>query len=68
MPRVQLILCDRVDLPDDTITVGTNIILGSAEGEIVVDPDVQRAALSLIVNCVCAPIHRVCIVQSITSY
>ncbi|XP_049859557.1 DDB1- and CUL4-associated factor 1-like [Schistocerca gregaria] len=59
MPRVQVMLGDRVDLPDDTITVGTNIILGAAEGEIVVDAEVQKAALKLIVNCVCAPIHRV---------
>lgn len=36
-----------------------NIILGAAEGEIVTDPDVQKAALRVIVNCVCGPIHRV---------
>ncbi|XP_066992783.2 protein mahjong isoform X2 [Anabrus simplex] len=59
MPRVQLLLCDKVDLPDDSMTVGTNIILGAAEGEIVVDADVQRSALNVIINCVCAPIHRV---------
>ncbi|PNF26674.1 DDB1- and CUL4-associated factor 1 [Cryptotermes secundus] len=59
MPRVQLLLCDRVDLPDEAMTVGMNIILGAAEGEIVTDADVQRAALAVIINCVCAPIHRV---------
>lgn len=59
MPRVQLLLCDRVDLPDEAMTVGMNIILGAAEGEIVADADVQRAALAVIINCVCAPIHRV---------
>lgn len=36
-----------------------NIILGAAEGEIVADPDVQKAALRVMVNCVCAPIARV---------
>ncbi|RZC39992.1 protein mahjong [Asbolus verrucosus] len=36
-----------------------NIILGAAEGEIVADADVQKAALRVIVNCVCAPICRV---------
>lgn len=50
---------ERVDLPEEAVTVGINIILGAAEGEIVADPDVQKAALSVIVNCVCAPIHRV---------
>ncbi|KDR23940.1 protein mahjong [Zootermopsis nevadensis] len=59
MPRVQLLLCDRVDLPDEAMTVGMNIILGAAEGEIVADADVQRAALAVIINCVCAPIHRI---------
>lgn len=59
MPCVQLLLCDRVDLPDEAMTVGMNIILGAAEGEIVADADVQRAALAVIINCVCAPIHRV---------
>ncbi|KAJ9579265.1 hypothetical protein L9F63_024628, partial [Diploptera punctata] len=59
MPRVQLLLCDRVDLPEEAMTVGMNIILGAAEGEIVADADVQRAALSVLINCVCAPIHRV---------
>lgn len=39
--------------------VGINIILGAAEGEIVADADVQKAALRVIVNCVCAPINRV---------
>lgn len=59
MPRVQMLFGERVDLPEEAVTVGINIILGAAEGEIVADPDVQKAALSVIVNCVCAPIHRV---------
>ncbi|KAB0791614.1 hypothetical protein PPYR_03414 [Photinus pyralis] len=59
IPKVVLLFCERVDLPDDAIiTVGINIILGAADGEIVADPDVQKAALRVIVNCVCAPIHR----------
>lgn len=33
--------------------------MGAAEGEIVADADVQKAALRVIVNCVCAPINRV---------
>ncbi|KAJ8958385.1 hypothetical protein NQ314_006407 [Rhamnusium bicolor] len=59
MPKVQLLFCDRVDLPEETLTVGLNIILGAAEGEIVADADVQKAALRVIGNCVCAPISRV---------
>jgi len=59
MPQVQLLFCEPVTLPDEGLTVGVNIILGAAEGEIVSDPDVQRSALSVIINCVCAPIQRV---------
>lgn len=59
IPKVVLLFCDRVDLPEETVTVGINIILGAADGEIVADADVQKAALRVIVNCVCAPIHRV---------
>lgn len=64
MPRVQLQLCERVDLPDETMTVGMNVILGAAEGEIVADPDVQRAALGVLITCVCAPINRETTVSS----
>lgn len=59
MPKVQLLFCERIDLPEDTITVGINIILGAADGEIVADSDVQKAALRVLVNCVCVPINRV---------
>lgn len=48
--------------------IGMNIILGAAEGEIVADPDVQKAALRVIVNCVCAPITRVGIVLMIYNF
>lgn len=61
MPRVQMLLCERVDLPDEAMTVGLNVILGAAEGEIVADPDVQRAALGVLITCICAPIQRVSI-------
>lgn len=59
MPQVQLLFCEQVTMPDEGLTVGMNIILGAAEGEIVADPDVQRSALSVLINCVCAPVHRI---------
>lgn len=59
MPQVQLLFCEQVSMPDEGLTVAMTIILGAAEGEIVADPDVQRSALSVLINCVCAPIHRV---------
>lgn len=39
--------------------IGINIILGAAEGEIVADSEVQKAALRVIGNCVCGPINRI---------
>ncbi|XP_030755161.1 protein mahjong isoform X2 [Sitophilus oryzae] len=59
MPKVQLLFCEKVDLPEESITIGFNIILGAAEGEIVADADVQKSALRVLVNCMCAPINRV---------
>lgn len=35
IPKVQLQFCERIDLPDDTKTIGINILLGAVEGEIV---------------------------------
>lgn len=58
LPRVHAVLCDRIDFPDEASAAGINIILGCLEGEIVADPEVQKSALSLLVNCVCAPILR----------
>ena len=58
IPRVQLALCEKFELPDES-TVGMNIILGAAEGEIVPDsPDVQRAALLLLTHLLCGPVIR----------
>ncbi|XP_059078551.1 DDB1- and CUL4-associated factor 1-like isoform X2 [Tigriopus californicus] len=59
VPKVQLQLCERIELYDETKTVGINIVLGAAEGDIVQDSaDVRKSALTLIINCVCAPINR----------
>lgn len=59
IPKVQLLFCEKVDLPEEPSTNGLNIILGAAEGEIVADADVQKSALRVIANCVCAPFSRV---------
>ena len=59
VPRVQLALCEKFDLLDEANAVGMNVILGSAEGEIVPDsPDVQRAALLLLTHLLCGPVIR----------
>ena len=58
-PKVQLLFCDRIPIPDDANAVGMNILLGAAEGDIVADPEVQRAALHVLIHCVCAPAQRI---------
>lgn len=58
LPKVQQIFCDRIDFPDEASVAGLNIVLGAAEGEIVSDAEVQKSALSVLVNSVCAPVHR----------
>ncbi|XP_069371516.1 DDB1- and CUL4-associated factor 1-like isoform X2 [Paralichthys olivaceus] len=60
VPKVQLVLADTVDVLDETrslvSTVGMSIILGVAEGEVFVnDAEIQKSALQVITNCVCAP-------------
>ncbi|XP_063836773.1 protein mahjong [Ostrinia nubilalis] len=57
-PRVQLLLTEKIDMRDADLTTGVNIVLGAADGEIVAEPEVQKAALNVLVNCVCAPVHR----------
>ncbi|XP_063544053.1 protein mahjong [Cydia strobilella] len=57
-PRVQLLLTEKVDMRDADMTTGVNIVLGAADGEISPEPEVQKAALNVLVNCVCAPVHR----------
>ncbi|XP_051170938.1 protein mahjong-like [Leptopilina boulardi] len=59
VPKVMSLLCERVDMPDMSMTMAINLLLAAAECEIIADADVQRAALRAVVNCVCAPINRV---------
>ncbi|XP_034442578.1 DDB1- and CUL4-associated factor 1-like [Hippoglossus hippoglossus] len=60
VPKVQLVLADTVDVLDETrslvSTVGMSVILGVAEGEVFInDAEIQKSALQVIINCVCAP-------------
>lgn len=64
VPRVFPTYCDLLELPDIT-TSGIYSILGAAAGDIVPDADVQKAALSVLCNCVCSPIARVNIFEYI---
>lgn len=59
MPQVKLQLCNTVALLEDSILVGTNIVLKAAEGKIISDPKVQKSALHVVINCVCAPLREI---------
>lgn len=60
VPRAQMALCQNVNLPSGQVrsAAGMSVILAAADGEIVADPDVQRSALNVIINCVCGPMSR----------
>ncbi|KAG7478171.1 hypothetical protein MATL_G00077550 [Megalops atlanticus] len=64
VPKTQLLLAEPVDVLDEggstVCTVGMSIILGVAEGEVFVnDAEIQKSALQVVINCVCAPDKRV---------
>jgi len=72
LPKVQVALCEPtikfqnsmpdsfiLDTQDENELVGLNTVIKAAEG-VLLDTDIQKAALSVIITCVCAPIHRVC--------
>lgn len=59
IPKVAVVFCDRMELPDEPSAAGINFILGASEGEIVADAEVQKSALAVLVHCVCAPINKV---------
>ncbi|KAL3982548.1 hypothetical protein ACH3XW_47600 [Acanthocheilonema viteae] len=58
VPRIQMDICESTlkIREQNAETVGT--ILEFCEGEMVVDSEVQFAALKVIINCVCAPLER----------
>ncbi|XP_041989164.1 protein mahjong isoform X2 [Aricia agestis] len=58
-PRVLLLLTEKLDMREADLNTGVHIVLaGAADGDIVPEPEVQKAALNVLVNCVCAPVHR----------
>uniref|UniRef100_A0A8B9L5M4 DDB1- and CUL4-associated factor 1 n=1 Tax=Astyanax mexicanus TaxID=7994 RepID=A0A8B9L5M4_ASTMX len=64
IPKTQLLLAENVAVLDEggsTIsTVGMSIVLVVAEGEVFVnDAEIQKSALQVVINCVCAPDKRV---------
>ncbi|XP_017473218.1 PREDICTED: protein mahjong isoform X1 [Rhagoletis zephyria] len=58
IPRVFLVYCERLDVPDSAGASGIYFILAAASGDITADADVQKSALAVLVHCVCAPLAR----------
>ncbi|XP_071806526.1 DDB1- and CUL4-associated factor 1-like [Asterias amurensis] len=56
--RGQLQLCEEVQVADNVASIGMSIINGMAEGDILQDAEVQKAALQVIINCVCGPCSK----------
>uniref|UniRef100_A0A673A6J8 DDB1- and CUL4-associated factor 1 n=1 Tax=Sphaeramia orbicularis TaxID=375764 RepID=A0A673A6J8_9TELE len=63
VPKTQLLLSEAVAVLDEggstVSTIGMSIVLAVAEGEVFVnDADIQKSALQVVINCVCAPDKR----------
>uniref|UniRef100_A0A8D0D401 DDB1- and CUL4-associated factor 1 n=1 Tax=Sander lucioperca TaxID=283035 RepID=A0A8D0D401_SANLU len=63
VPKTQLLLSEAVAVLDEggstVSTVGISIVLAVAEGEVFVnDAEIQKSALQVVINCVCAPDKR----------
>uniref|UniRef100_A0A3B4X045 DDB1- and CUL4-associated factor 1 n=1 Tax=Seriola lalandi dorsalis TaxID=1841481 RepID=A0A3B4X045_SERLL len=63
VPKTQLLLSEAVVVLDEggstVSTVGMSIVLAVAEGEVFVnDAEIQKSALQVVINCVCAPDKR----------
>ncbi|CAL8367811.1 unnamed protein product [Lota lota] len=64
VPKIQLLMADAVAILDEggstVSTVGMSIVLMVAEGEVFVnDAEIQKSALQVVINCVCAPDKRI---------
>ncbi|KAM8831186.1 DDB1- and CUL4-associated factor 1 isoform 1-T1 [Synchiropus picturatus] len=63
VPKTQMCLSEAVSVHDEggsaVSNVGMSIVLAVAEGEIFVnDAEIQKSALQVVINCVCAPDKR----------
>ncbi|XP_034142456.1 protein mahjong isoform X2 [Drosophila guanche] len=58
IPRVYVVLCERIQMLDKTTTSGFCSVLGAAAGEITSDAEVLKSALAVLCHCVCSPIIR----------
>nr|XP_002123152.1 DDB1- and CUL4-associated factor 1 isoform X2 [Ciona intestinalis] len=59
--KAQLQLCETINIPDSsTPETGISILLNVAEGESYtgIEPEPQKSALAVIVNCVCGPQYK----------
>lgn len=58
VPAVQLMMCGSINLPDNVTVPAISIVLGMADTEILTEPEVQKSALNVLSNLVCAPLDR----------
>eukprot|EP00105_Crassostrea_gigas_P019132 XP_011437507.1 PREDICTED: protein VPRBP [Crassostrea gigas] len=56
-PKSQLALLESVPMYNNISTPAISVLIGLAEGELQ-DPEVQKSALNIIINCVCGPVER----------
>ncbi|XP_060078486.1 DDB1- and CUL4-associated factor 1-like [Ylistrum balloti] len=57
-PKSQLALLDSVPMLENHRIHAISVLIGLAEGDVLSDPEVQKSALNVIINCVCGPVER----------
>ncbi|MFH4974522.1 hypothetical protein AB6A40_001231 [Gnathostoma spinigerum] len=59
VPAVQLDLCvNNIQYNHGIVNQGIGLLLEACEGEMIPDAELQKMALEVIINCVCAPVEK----------
>ncbi|XP_076077249.1 DDB1- and CUL4-associated factor 1-like [Mytilus galloprovincialis] len=57
-PKTQLALLQSITVPENLVYPAISIFINLADGETLAEPEVQKSALNVLINCVCGPIER----------
>lgn len=57
-PKTQLALLQNITVPENLVYPAISVFIGLADGETLAEPEVQKSALTVLINCVCGPVER----------
>lgn len=58
LPKFQQVLITPIEIEHVPQILGMRLVLAVAGGELISDPECQKSALNIIINCVCGPINH----------